>query len=161
MSISKKRYQAPEIPSRIDFTGFENKIILVEGEEDVLLQLKNLFSDGSFIFFTPRIEEVSVVADEIESRNGKAYAAEVHKIFQARNFMAKLEGVDFYIIHRIDLMDLDVCKKMKGSLTKSNVSLMHPRCLKNATLILTSCTHEHMLRGLADKTINLKLPPCH
>jgi len=160
MSLSKK-FNAPEIPSKLDFHGYENKIILVEGEEDVLTQLKNLYRDSTFVFFTPRIEEAATISDEIEKNNCTGYVAECHKIFDARKLILRLESVDFYIIHRIDLMDLDVCKKLKGSLTKSNVSLMHARALKNATLILTSCTHEHMLRELADKTINLKLPPCH
>lgn len=134
------------------------KIILVELEE---------FSDIAscfpicldVLFFTPNADEFLDVTHPLF--NGW----KAHKIIQiirtiqrvSKNWQDEIMNINF-LIHRIDMMDLDLSKMERGSIRKGMIGQLSKKILKGSNVIITSSQEEYLLREICDLHINLRIP---
>jgi len=135
--------KAPDILSPLDFFGIEGELILIEFDEEV--QLESCFCD--VIAFTPQ---------PVDIRNVKCAAIQCDNIARAvRMIKGVNQKVDF-LIHRIDLFNLDLTKRSRGNLIKGHVSMLGPKILRGRNVFFTSCKEEYMLREVCDRFIDVK-----
>jgi len=150
--------EAPPILGPLEFAGVENQLILIECDEGacVLELLGAAISYKDNIIFTP--DEVMPAA---YLGRGEILIANINSIAKINNTIRSINMngscADFFIIHRIDMMDIHFSKKERGAQINAYVSMMaSPKNLRGANVIVTSCLHEWKLREIADKFISLR-----
>ncbi len=98
--------------------------------------------------------------DDIKELKGMDHTALIiiDSIYNATKSIRAVNAaeVDFFIIHRIDLMDLSLSKRIRGSQVKAYLSMISPKILRGANFIVTSCQVEYTIREISDKYIYLK-----
>lgn len=143
---------APPILGTLEFAGMNDKLILVEhdDDDDINLMWRILHNKINIIFspaeITPKFGSVFtavVITDTI---------ARVHKMMKSVN-----AEIDYVVIDRIDLMDSNFTKRERGAQIKAFISMMNnKRILRGANLIVTSCKSEYTIREMADRYISLR-----
>lgn len=135
---------------QLDLASIEGKLILVELEllEEILPSLQGraliVFSNlpDEFGDCFVRAEGISKIVLSIQ-RTCKEFS--------------KDERINInFLIHGIDMMDLNLDNRRRGSLRKGMLSMLPSRILKGANVIVTSSQEEYMLRELCDRHINLR-----
>ena len=147
---------APPIIGPLEFAGLKNSVILVEmDEEDNMLSLLREPTSGkNNIIFSP--QEFSITEFKFNFVNTafvfNTSIATIHRMVKAVK-----SDVDYYIIDRVDLMNLEFSKRESGSQIKAYISMLcSPLTLCGANLIVTSCNSEYTIREIADVFLNLR-----
>lgn len=148
---TSNKHEAPPILGKSDLLGIEGETILIEftESEDFFKECKNLLDGNLILIFHPESDPPPHWLE--------GYAIECDNIIKCVRSIRKMDTLpDLVIFHRIDLMDLETSKKLRGAYRKGQLSLVTKKHLKNTNLLLTSCETEYMLRELSDRFINLK-----
>ncbi len=147
--------EAPPIIGALEFACLTNEIILVEHDEEDhgLSLLTEAISGKNNIIFSnhapPTIEGYDAEHSALV-QSDSIYKA--HKIMRAVNV-----PMDFYIIHRIDLMDLLLHPRERGARISAYLSMMTSRkILQGANVLITSAKMEYKIREIANRYINLR-----
>lgn len=142
--------QAAPILGELEFEGMSDKLILVEHEEENFDLVKRPLFGKVILLFTPILSSApewpNLIAVQTDS---------IYKITKSVRQLSK-DSFDWIIIDRIDLMDLDLCKKSRGAQIKGHLSMLSPKILQGKNIIVTSHSTEYMLRELADQFLNLR-----
>lgn len=152
MSFSKSvKHIAPPVIGKMDLLGISNKLILVEAE-DSFRAIHPCIKDETNIIFCHNSDDVIY-----EGMQDSAIVT-VESIYRVYDIVKKLNSeVDNYIIHKIDWLDLELSKRVRGSQVKAYLSMLSsPKILRGANLIVTSCQTEYTVRDIADVFFNLK-----
>ena len=150
MSISNKTI-APPVIGPMDLLGIEGKIILIEGYDNMMDDLENTIKDKCNIILSASPNNLSNL--ELPS----SVHVQIKSIYSAVKIMrACTVDIDNFIIDRIDMLDLNVNKRVRGSQIKAYLSMLSPKILRSRNLIVTSCQHEYTIRNIADKYISLR-----
>ncbi len=143
--------QEPPIISPIEFAGMKNKLILVECDQknNPIELIHNSIKDSVCMYYTNEHQ------DTIPTK--QSYIINFNKIAHISKIIRHVEGdADFHIVHRIDLMNLDLTKKARGSQIKAYLSMLSPTILRGSNIIVTSCCDEYTIRDISDYYINLR-----
>ncbi len=145
--------KAPLILSKLDFLASEGALILIELEE--FNEIKACFDTKTTLFFASDYDEIrqaypysqGVIVDSIQK------FVKAIKLACGEN-----PGINInFVLHRVDLIDLETSKKNRGSLRKGLLMTLTRKVLGKCNVIITSATEEYMLRELCDRHINLRI----
>lgn len=146
---------APPIIGPLEFSGIKNNIILVEhDEEDCGIDLlSKVLSCRMNMVFTPN--EFTKQSNWNSETTGVLLIDSIAKIHRCIKNIAV--SLDFFVINRIDLMDLNFSKKEKGAQTKAYISMLcSKKILRDANVIVTSGKSEYTIREIASNYLNLR-----
>jgi hypothetical protein len=148
--------EAPPIVGPLEFAGLSNSVILIEKDEDdeSLSLLREPMCGKNNIIFSS--DPICVLPKKF---NAEFTAnATVKSIAMVHRMIKSIDNpVDFYLIDRVDLMNLDFSKRERGSQMKAYISMLcSHKTLRGANLIVTSCNSEYTLREVADVFISLR-----
>lgn len=147
-------HKAPPILGPGDFMGIENNIILVEHNDDdcSLDLLANAISERVNIAYQACDVRIGCAANYRTSA-----VVQADSIYQVYKCVKLSEPVDFFIINRIDMMDIDMRKLQRGAQMAAYISMLAARkILRGSNVIVTSAKQEHKLREIADRFIDLR-----
>lgn len=144
--------QSPRIMSPIEFSGLVNKIILIEcDEEDNAIELiYEAIKENVCVYYSKEKQDLIKTKKETIS----IFCDDINKATKCIRRISSDAG--FHIIHRIDLMNLSLTKKIRGSQIKAYISMLSNNILRGSNVIITSCRDEYTLREIADQYINLR-----
>lgn len=148
-------HNAPPVISPLEFEGYKGRLVSIECNEDdnPILLISSALKNKYNIIFGANESDILAIS---------GFSNTVHiscdSIYKIANTIKKLpnNSVDFIIINRIDLMDLSVAKRIRGSQIKAYLSMLSPRILGDTNLIVTSCSSEYTIRDITDKYISLR-----
>lgn len=144
---------APPILSELDFAGIQGELVLIELEE--FSEIKACFPPQKTLFFSSDYDEIrqaypyfqGIVVDSIQKF--------VKAVKLACN---ENPGINInFVLHRIDLLDLEINKRERGSLRKGLLMTLTKKILQESNVFITSANEEWSLRELADRHINLRI----
>jgi hypothetical protein len=143
--------EAPPIISPLEFAGISNRLILIECDEEdnAISLLRKGIENLSCVFYTNEEQDLIVATSAVDF-----ILDDISKI--CRMIKRISNTTHFHIIHRIDLMNLSLSKKARGSQIKGHLSMLSPRVLLGSNVIVTSCRDEYSIREIADVFINLR-----
>jgi hypothetical protein len=151
---------APPILGPLDFAGMKNNIILIEHDDDdcSIDLISKVIEKEVNIIFSPSLYMDSMVGRELKN-SAIAFTdsiARVRTVIKRAHELSEFQ-FGFFVINRIDMMDLDFNKKEKGAQTNAYLSMLCSRkLLRNANVIVTSAKSEYKIREIADKFISLR-----
>jgi len=148
---------APPILGPLDFAGLKNNIILIEHDDDdcSIDLIRKAIETEVNIIFTPSSYKEAMIGRGLDF----TALSFVDSIAKVRPIIKSINGIDinFYVINRIDMMDLEFNKKEKGAQTNAYLSMLcSKQLLRNANVIVTSAKSEYKIREIADKFISLR-----
>jgi hypothetical protein len=144
---------APPILSKLDFIASEGALIIIELEE--FSEIKACFDTKTTLFFSSDYDEIR----QAYSYSSGILVDSIQKFVKAvKVACGKNPGINInFVLHRVDLMDLEISKKARGSLRKGLLMTLTKKVLGKCNVIITSSTEEYMLRELCDRHINLRI----
>ncbi len=152
-------HEAPPVLSALDLIGVENELILIELDQPS--DIKHLFhEDIDVVFFGVHIEDMQcIVYPVVMGWHMASISTIVRCIKQILRDRPPSEIKINFLIHRIDLMDLEFNKKERGSRIKGYLSMLGKKTLQGSNVIITSCKFEPMLRDLCDRKFLIQTKP--
>jgi hypothetical protein len=141
---------------KMDISKMQGKLILIEINNDKdVSDILGSFKGNTLIYSPVEVKAMAVrdqdkaIIECLSIRRAKAIMME----------LAKNEGeLDFHVINRIDMMDIDVDKRERGSRIIACLSRMtSEKNLRGACLVVVSGKSEYRIREMADKLLDLKI----
>lgn len=137
------------------------KMILVELED--IAEINTCFQGRDLLCFTPN-------PDELRGLDGMGWVAHgIMKVVRtiqrtSKNWPHDPDGFNCvgpkmninFLIHRIDMMDIDMSKKDRGLIRVGMLGQLSKKILKGSNVIITSSQEEYRLRDMCDLHINLR-----
>ena len=147
--------EAPPIIGPMEFAGYSNSMFLVEHDEDDcgLNLICSAITGKNNIIFSNHTPPTIHGYDAMYS----AYV-QSDSLYKVNKIIRSLDAsMDFFIIHRIDLMDLILHPRERGARIAAFLSMMcNKKFLRDANVVITSAKSEYKIREIANRYINLR-----
>lgn len=159
MSLTRKnniKVGAPPILGPMDFMGLENKLILIE-HDDNLNGLKYLEKcEGQKVVYTQDHNQYFDMSDGVNIA-----IAQCDSISRVAKYIKKFKdsSVKWHIVHRPDLMDVRIHPRLRGANIKGQLSMVAaPKILQGSNIVILSGQCEYATRCISDIFFDLKAP---
>jgi hypothetical protein len=134
-------------------------MILIEVNENQGVEdMMHSMGDQDAIIYTPTEVEFGRLDKYFCNLQNKV-AIDCGSIKTAMRIMGEIKHTpDFHIINRIDMMDIDLPKRKRGTkIIASLARMMSEKILRGSCLIVISGRSEYRIREMADKIIDAKI----
>lgn len=146
---------APPIIGALEFFAYENESILVEmnNNDEALDLLRSPLSGKVILIFSPTLD-IQVL--KFDATN--VAVVQIHSVYEAHKIIKSINSVvDYTIINRIDMMDLNLSPKERGAQQSAYIGMLtSPKVLRGSNLIVTSSHRERSIETRVTKHLNLR-----